>query len=65
MTTHCVDLDEHELTYQICLSGHKIVIIQTNYKAQFSINPILQDKIEKKINYKKRPRKENDSSHLS
>jgi hypothetical protein len=47
MTKHCVDLVEHELTCQICLSGHETVIIKTNYKAQFSINPILKDKIEK------------------
>ena len=57
MTKHCVDLVEHKLTCQICLSGHETVIIKTNYKAQFSINPILKDKIEKKINYKKGPEK--------
>jgi hypothetical protein len=57
MTKHCVDLVEHELTCQICLLGHETVIIKTNYKTQFSINPILKDKIEKKSITKKSPKR--------
>jgi hypothetical protein len=58
MTTYCIDPDHSKLTCQIYDPNHETMItsykkIKTNYESQLSINPILKNEIEKKINKKK------------
>jgi hypothetical protein len=45
---------KHELTYSLIMSLRQSHIkqIKINYKTQFSIKPILNDKLKKKINLK-------------